>query len=177
MKRQWPFILFLFAAVILLSGATSAVVTVLSNRVVDFTGSQLKFSTQSSLTNEDGLWAVSPSQLATLAALPKGISVDSSSNLNIGAGQVSQLLSDGSVSLANNNFTVDASGNVVASTLLLGSSLYASIAFFKTNAAAAWPTNPSTRGGAALINSNGTIYLFTSAPSGNTWAATNKLAP
>lgn len=46
-----------------------------------------------------------------------------------------------------------------------------------TNAAIAWPTAPATRGGAFLLNSNGTIYLLTSAPNGATWAATNKLAP
>jgi hypothetical protein len=46
-----------------------------------------------------------------------------------------------------------------------------------TNAAIVWPTAPATRGGAFLLNSNGTIYLLTSAPNGATWAATNKLAP
>lgn len=52
-----------------------------------------------------------------------------------------------------------------------------SVSYLPTNAIAAWPTAPASRGGAALINSNGTIYLLTSAPDGNTWAATNKLAP
>ena len=46
-----------------------------------------------------------------------------------------------------------------------------------TNNPVDWPAAPATRGGCAIINSNGTVYLFTSAANGNTWAATNKLAP
>lgn len=46
-----------------------------------------------------------------------------------------------------------------------------------TNAASAWPTAASTPGGFAIVNSNGTVYIFTSSPNSTTWAATNKIAP
>lgn len=42
-----------------------------------------------------------------------------------------------------------------------------------TNALASWPTAPLTRGGAALVNSNGTVYGLKSAPNGTAWISTN----
>jgi hypothetical protein len=39
------------------------------------------------------------------------------------------------------------------------------------------PPQPSAPGMAAFWNSNGVVYLLTTAPGGTTWAATNKIAP
>lgn len=44
-----------------------------------------------------------------------------------------------------------------------------------TNAQASWPTSASTPGGYALVNSNATVFLLTTAPASTAWAATNKL--
>jgi hypothetical protein len=44
-----------------------------------------------------------------------------------------------------------------------------------TNALANWPTAALTHGGFAIVNSNATPYLITSAPHTTTWAATNAL--
>lgn len=51
-----------------------------------------------------------------------------------------------------------------------------SVSFMPTNALSTWPTAPQTRGGAAVVNSNATVYILTSTPAGLTWAATNKIA-
>lgn len=47
----------------------------------------------------------------------------------------------------------------------------------KTNTSATWPRFASTPGGFAMVNSNGTVFIFTSLPGTTAWAATNKLAP
>lgn len=52
-----------------------------------------------------------------------------------------------------------------------------SVSFLSTNALSTWPPAPQSRGGAAMVNSNGTVYILTSAPASLTWAATNKIAP
>lgn len=46
-----------------------------------------------------------------------------------------------------------------------------------TNAVAMWPTNAPSSGACLFVNSNGTVYLLTSAPGSTAWAETNKLAP
>jgi len=61
--------------------------------------------------------------------------------------------------------------------LASGESLKAPTFFVGTNAIASWPTTPASRGGCAILNSNGTVYILTSLPGQLTWAATNKLAP
>ena len=44
-----------------------------------------------------------------------------------------------------------------------------------TNAIASWPTSAHTKGGAAIVNSNATLYLLQSSPGSQVWAATNKI--
>jgi len=64
---------------------------------------------------------------------------------------------------------VNSSGNVLAS-------IHASGGFqISSNALSTWPTAPQTSGACYFGNSNGVIYLLTSV--GNTWTATNKIAP
>jgi hypothetical protein len=52
-----------------------------------------------------------------------------------------------------------------------------SVAFLPTNALSKWPAAAASAGGAALVNSNGTVYLLTSTPGSTVWTATNKIAP
>jgi hypothetical protein len=73
-------------------------------------------------------------------------------------------------------------GNVSMSGTNIGNgagltNLSLSVGFLPTNAMSGWPRKPQTHGGAALVNSNGTIYILTSRPGSLNWGATNKLAP
>ena len=50
-------------------------------------------------------------------------------------------------------------------------------AYFPSNPIASWPKTPRTPGEAFIGNSNGVLYILTSAPGLPQWVATNKLAP
>lgn len=47
---------------------------------------------------------------------------------------------------------------------------------FPTNAQSSWPTAPLTRGGAAMVNSNGYIYMLQSLPATLVWSKTNLIS-
>lgn len=56
---------------------------------------------------------------------------------------------------------------------LLGDGVYMQA----TNAVGNWPASAPSAGAFAMVNSNGTVYILTSAPGSTAWAATNKIAP
>src|SRR5438128_2456861 len=108
MKKHWPLLLFLAFSLIALIAAT----TKLDNRTVDFTGSQLSFNAQSSLTNEDGLWGMPSSQFKALSYLRSNIL--SSASQSAVTGLVSSLAGGSGVSVAaGNNITATTNSGLV----------------------------------------------------------------
>jgi hypothetical protein len=74
------------------------------------------------------------------------------------------------------NFDAASNFNAVASVrakTLSGTNGY----LLPTNSLSTWPTAAASPGQAYIGNSNGTIYILTSLPTGTAWVATNKLAP
>jgi hypothetical protein len=80
------------------------------------------------------------------------------------------------VPLTNNQTGVTLTGTLNGNGSGL-TNLNISVAFLPTNALSKWPAAAASAGGAALVNSNGTVYLLTSTPGSTVWTATNKIAP
>src|SRR5439155_9537546 len=50
------------------------------------------------------------------------------------------------------------------------------VSFLPTNALSSWPMAARTPGGAAQVNSNGTIYMLVSGPGSTAWTKTNYIS-
>jgi len=64
-------------------------------------------------------------------------------------------------------------GHAVAVNRLCLTNLNITVSFLPTNALSSWPLAARTPGGAAQVNSNGTIYMLVSGPGSTTWTKTN----
>jgi hypothetical protein len=76
-------------------------------------------------------------------------------------------------------FSVGTNGNAYATKATIGTN-YTFVAWLATNALSSWPTAPRNNGDAALVSSNGTVYLLTStnaAAGSATWTWTNRVGP
>jgi hypothetical protein len=77
------------------------------------------------------------------------------------------------------DFSVGTNHSIYAKSATIGTN-YTFVAWLATNALSSWPTAPKNNGDAALVSSNGTVYLLTStnaAAGSATWTWTNRVGP
>jgi hypothetical protein len=86
----------------------------------------------------------------------------------ISAGTISSSV----IQVTGGNVSASSSGLATVAGVPVKSGIYT----VQSNSLALWPTAPLTRGDAAMVNSNGVVFILTSG-TGLTWTSTNKIAP